>query len=209
MPHGMKFPLTQSAIVGFGFGTQGQEAGEQGCIFAAFALFEQATEVIRIFNILVASVVAWMLRDKLLASVNCDGIGFDPQFQQGSGVLEGHGITVGFESDPATVGSTYAAAAADIVAGQWQGLEGWLFLFEGVAGALARLAMEPHVSDLLHPAARLGVECFQGTDFQTTQEVLLDVADGVLHAPFGEKHALQIVEVSAQEFSLSHTLSIL
>src|SRR6516164_3408051 len=183
MPHGMKFPLTQSAIVGFGFGTQGQEAGEQGCIFAAFALFEQATDVIRIFNILVTSVVAWMLRDKFLASVNCDGIGFDPQFQQGSGVFEGHGITVGFESDPATVGSTYATAAADIVAGQWQGLEGWLFLFEGVAGTLARLAMESHVSDLLHPAARLGVECFQGTDFQTIEEVLLDVADCVLHAP--------------------------
>src|SRR6516164_11736930 len=125
-----------------------------------------------------------MLRDKFLASVNCDGIGFDRQFQQGSGVFEGHGITVGFESDPATVGSTYAAAAADIVAGQWQGLEGWLFLFEGVAGTLARLAMESHVSDLLHPAARLGVERFQGTDFQTIEEVLLDVADCVLHAPF-------------------------
>src|SRR6201993_3192336 len=91
---------------------------------------------------------------------------------------------VGFESDPAAVGSTHAAAGADIVAGQRQGLEGWLFLFEGVAGTLAHLTMEPHVSDLLHPAARLCIERFQGTDFQTTQEVLLDVADGVLHAPF-------------------------
>jgi len=93
---------------------------------------------------------------------------------------------VGFEGDPAAVGGTHAAAAADIVAGQWQGLEGWLFFFESVAGTFARLAMEPHVSDLLHPAARLGVECFQGADFQTIEEVLLDVANGVLHAPFGE-----------------------
>src|SRR6266478_1268633 len=184
MTHGMKFALTQSAVIGFGFGTQGQEAGEQSGIFAAFALLEQATDVIGIFNILVASVVARMLRDKFLASVNCEGFGFDPQFEQGSGVFEGHGITVGFEGDTATVGSTYTAAAADIIAGQWQGLEGWLFLFEGVAGALARLAMEPHVSHLLHPAARLGVECFQGTDFQTIEEVLLNVADGVFHAPF-------------------------
>src|SRR6516162_4664773 len=96
-----------------------------------------------------------MLRDKFLASVNCDGIGFDPQFEQGSGVFEGHGITVGLEGDPATVGSTHAAAGADVVASQWQGLEAWFFLFEGVAGTLARLAMESHVSDLFHPAARL------------------------------------------------------
>ena len=26
--HGVKFPLTQSAVVGFGFGAQGQEAGQ-------------------------------------------------------------------------------------------------------------------------------------------------------------------------------------
>jgi hypothetical protein len=85
-------------------------------------------------------------------------------------VFEGHGITVGFEGDTATVGSTYTAAAADIVAGQWQGLQRWLFLIEGVAGALARFPMEPNVSDLLHPAARLSIECFQGTDFQTTKK---------------------------------------
>jgi hypothetical protein len=36
--HGMKFALTQSAVIGFGFGTQGQEAGQQGSIFGAFAL---------------------------------------------------------------------------------------------------------------------------------------------------------------------------
>lgn len=197
MTHGMKFALTQSGVIGFGFGTQGQEAGEQSGIFAAFALLEQATEVIGIFNILVASVIAWMLRDKFLASVNCQGIGFDPQFEQGSGVFEGHGITVGFEGDPATIGSTHTAAAADIVAGQWQGLKGWLFLFEGVAGTLARLPMESHVSDLLHPAARLGVERFQATDFQTIEEVLLNVADGVFHASFGmdrQLHPMQRIQ---------------
>src|ERR1700757_856779 len=138
MTHGMKFALTQSAVVGFGSGAQGQEAGKQSGIFGAFALLEQATDVIRIFNILVASVAAWMLRDKFLASVNCDGIRFDPQFQQGSSVFEGHRIAVGFESDPAAVSGTHAAAAADIVAGQWQGLQGWLFLFESVARSLAR-----------------------------------------------------------------------
>jgi hypothetical protein len=36
----MKFPLTQSAVIRFGFGTQGQEARKQGSIFGAFALFE-------------------------------------------------------------------------------------------------------------------------------------------------------------------------
>src|ERR1700745_301102 len=128
MSHGMKFALTQSTVIGFGFGAQGQETSKQDSIFGAFALLEQTTDVIRIFNILVASVVAWMLRDKFLAPENCKGIRLDPQFQQGSGVFEGHGITVRFESDPAAIGSTHAAAAADIVAGQWQGLEAWLFL---------------------------------------------------------------------------------
>ena len=69
--------------------------------------------------------------------------------------------------------------------------------------------MDSDISNLLHPAARLGIECFQGADLQTIEEVPLDVSDRVLDAPFGENCALQIVEVSAQEFSLSHTLSIL
>jgi len=88
-------------------------------------------------------------------------------------------------------------------------LKSWLFLFECVAGSFARLAMDSDISNLLHPAARLGIECFQAADLQTIEEVLLDVSDRVLDAPFGENCALQIVEVSAQEFSLSHTLSIL
>src|SRR6266436_7270396 len=136
MTHGIKFALTQSTVIGFGFGTQGQETSKQDSIFGAFALLEQTTDVIRIFNILVASVVAWMLRDKFLAPVNCKGIGFDPQFQQGSGVFEGHRIAVGFEGNPATVGGAHAAAAADIVAGQWQGLEAWLFLLKASQGRL-------------------------------------------------------------------------
>src|ERR1700758_953187 len=43
--------------------------------------------------------------------------------------------------------------------------------------------MNSDVSDLLHPAARLDIERFQRTDFQTIEEVLLDVSDRVLHAP--------------------------
>ena len=41
------------------------------------------------------------------------------------------------------------------------------------------------------------------------EEILLYVPDTGFDATFGENYALQIVEVSAQEFSLSHTLSIL
>ena len=70
------------------------------------------------------------MRDKFLASVNGNRVGLDAQFQQGSGVFKGYGVTVGFEGDPATVSGTHTAAAADIVAGQWQGLKGWLFLLE-------------------------------------------------------------------------------
>ena len=43
--------------------------------------------------------------------------------------------------------------------------------------------MDSDVSDLLHPAARLGIECFQRADLQTIEEVLLDVTDRVLDAP--------------------------
>src|SRR5208283_2136260 len=65
-----------------------------------------------------------------------------------------------------------------------QGLKSWLFLLECVAGSFARLAMDSDISNLLHPAAHLGIECFQGTDLQTIEEVPLDVSDRVLDAPF-------------------------
>ena len=41
------------------------------------------------------------------------------------------------------------------------------------------------------------------------EEILFYVPDTGFDAAFGENCALQIVGVSAQEFSLSHTLSIL
>src|ERR1700726_1502136 len=43
--------------------------------------------------------------------------------------------------------------------------------------------MDSDVSDLLHPAARLGIECFQRADLQTIEEVLLNVPDRVFNAP--------------------------
>jgi hypothetical protein len=48
-------------------------------------------------------------------------------------------------------------------------LKSWLFLLECVAGSFARLAMDSDISNLLHPAAHLGIECFQGTDLQKNQ----------------------------------------
>jgi hypothetical protein len=58
------------------------------------------------------------------------------------------------------------------------------------------LAMDSDIRHLLHPSARLGIECFQAADLQTIEEVLLDISDRVLDAPFGENCALQIVGVS-------------
>ena len=125
-----------------------------------------------------------MLGDEFLASVNDDSVGFDTQFQQCSGVFERHSVAVRFEGDPAAVGGAHTAAAADIVTGQWQWLERWLFLLEEIAGTFARFAVEADVGYLLHPTARLSIECCQRADFHAAQEVLLDVTDGVLHAPF-------------------------
>ena len=60
------------------------------------------------------------------------------------------------------------------------------------------------------PLTRSGIERIQAIrQFQSAEEIFLYIPDSGFHAPFGEKRALQIVEVSAQEFSLSHTLSIL
>jgi hypothetical protein len=50
--------------------------------------------MIGIFDVLVASVVAWVLRDQFLASENGDRLGRDEQFQQGSSVFKGYGVTV-------------------------------------------------------------------------------------------------------------------
>ena len=49
----------------------------------------------------------------------------------------------------------------------------------------------------------------QRLEAPSLQSVGAHVSDPALHFAFGENYALQIVEVSAQEFSLSHTLSIL
>src|SRR5260221_8323706 len=118
-----------------------------------------------------------MLVDEFLASVNYDSVGFDTQFQQCSGVFERHSLAVRFESDPAAVSSAHTAAAADIVTGQWQGLEGWLFLLEENAGTVACFAVEADGCYLLPPTARLSIECCQRADFQAAQEGLLDVTN--------------------------------
>jgi hypothetical protein len=117
--------------------------------------------VIGIFDVLIACVAAWVLCDQFLTSVNYDSVGLDTQFQQGSGVFERYSVVVGFEGDPAAVGGGHATAAADIITGEWKGLEGWLFLLEEVAGLFAHFAVEADVGDLLHPTTRLGIECFQ------------------------------------------------
>jgi hypothetical protein len=78
--------------------------------------------VVRIFDVLVAAVAARVLGNKLLAPVQGEGLGFDAQLEQGPGVFEGHGVAVGFKRDAAAVGGPYPAAAANIVAGEGQGL---------------------------------------------------------------------------------------
>jgi len=70
-----------------------------------------------------------------------------------------------------------AMAGKDVVTGQWQRLEGCLFLLKEVAGAFAHFAVEADVGDLLRPTTRLSIERFERTDFQGAQEVLLDVTD--------------------------------
>ena len=103
-------------------------------------------------------------------------MGRDEQFQQGPGVFKGYGVTVGFEGDPATVSRTHPTTTTDVVAGQRQGLKGWLFLLEGVTGSFTRLAMDSDVSYLFHPTAHLGIERFQRANLQTIEEVFLDVS---------------------------------
>ena len=77
----------------------------------------------------------------------------------------------------------------------------WLFV---------RLAVNPNVGDRVQPLTRGGIECIQAMrQYQSVEEILFYVPDTGFDAAFGENYALQIVEVSAQEFSLSHTLSIL
>ena len=69
-----------------------------------------------------------------------------------------------------------------------------------------RLAVNPNVGDRVQPLTRGGIECIQAMrQYQSVEEIFLYVP----YTGFDENYALQIVEVSAQEFSLSHTLSIL
>ena len=70
--------------------------------------------------------------------------------------------------------------------------------------------MNPNVGDRVHPLARGAIEYIQAVrQFQAVEEIFLYIPDTGFDAAFGENRALQIVEVSAQEFLLSHTLSIL
>jgi hypothetical protein len=92
--------------------------------------------VIGIFDVLIACVAAWVLCDQFLTSVNYDSVGLDTQFQQGSGVFERYSVVVGFEGDPAAVGGGHATAAADIITGEWKGLEGWFSCLKRSQGRL-------------------------------------------------------------------------
>ena len=59
------------------------------------------------------------------------------------------------------------------------------FFGKEIDGPLPCFAMDAKVGDLIHPAARGGVERGQRAGkFQAGQEVLLYVGDGVLHAAF-------------------------
>ena len=73
-----------------------------------------------------------------------------------------------------------------------------------------RFPVNADIGNPIHPVACSSVQCVQaGRQLQAVEEIFLYVPDTGFHTAFGENCALQIVEVSAQEFSLSHTLSIL
>ena len=85
-----------------------------------------------------------------------------------------------------------------------------LFQCEEFARLFVRFPVNADIGNRNHPVARSSVECIQaGRQLQAVEEIFLNVPDTGLHTAFCENRALQIVEVSAQEFSLSHTLSIL
>ena len=85
-----------------------------------------------------------------------------------------------------------------------------LFQCEEFARLFVRFPVNADIGNRIHPVAGRSVQCVQaGRQLQAVEEILLYVPDTGFHTAFGENRALQIVEVSAQEFSLSHTLFIL
>ena len=83
------------------------------------------------------------------------------------------------------------------------------FLFKAGGHLLARRAMDARVGNAAFPVTKEEVFLGQGLEATALERVGANVSYSPLHFTFGENRALQIVEVSAQEFSLSHTLSIL
>ena len=104
------------------------------------------------------------------------------------------------------------AAPAFLEAGKEQSrqrLQVWAFLFKAGRHLFACRAMDTLVGDTTFPVTKKEIFFTQRLEASSLQRVGAHVSDPALYFTFGENCALQIVEVSAQEFSLSHTLSIL
>ena len=83
------------------------------------------------------------------------------------------------------------------------------FFFKTGGHLFARRAVDALVGDTAFPMTQEAVFLGQGPEAPPLECIGPKVGHSPLYFTFGENRALQIVEVSAQEFSLSHTLSIL
>ena len=68
-------------------------------------------------------------------------------------------------------------------------------------------AMHAHVSHLVEPLTHSGVERVQAGELQASQEVFLEVTNGILDAPFGVGRELHPMRLTPNSSSPSSTLS--
>ena len=72
-----------------------------------------------------------------------------------------------------------------------QGLE--CFHLEKFGWDFAGLSVDTNIGHLIHPITGGDIDALEIGEFQTIEEVLFDVADGIFHPPFGPRRELRLI----------------
>ena len=177
-------PLLEFAVKRFGLRRHGQQAHQQFLIAGFAALLEQLAGMIGIFDILMPLVTARMAGDQLFLMIDAQMVWINFQGKARSGVFGGDGVGVGIEPDAELAVGADRLDDADVVWIEREfGERGFLFLEEFRGRGLGR-AVAAQIGHVVEPLPSGWVEQRKVEDFQTGEEVFLDVAHGIFNAAF-------------------------
>ena len=161
---------------------QRQEVDQQALLARRLALRQQLPLVVGVGDVLVAVHAAGMACEQLVAVVDADPIGIGLERQAQTRVARGHRVVIAVERDAELLGRAHRAHPRQIESGRIERQQMRAFLLEVLDRSLVGLAVNAHVGHRVDPEGSRRLQRGEVGQRQAGQQVLLDVADGVLDA---------------------------